>query len=122
MSGASKPLLTTRYGIAESWKLANAERAGAYQVAKRALTSIEPAKLKEEVKKATNGEGLQAVYDSVGLTTFDQSINCLARRGYMVFFGQSSGAPPPMSPGVLGARSMFLTRPGLGDYTATPRS
>jgi NADPH2:quinone reductase len=74
----------------------------------------------EEVKKATDGAGLQAVYDSVGLTTFDQSLSCLARRGYMVFFGQSSGPPPPISPGVLGNGSKFLTRPGLGDYTATP--
>jgi len=52
MSNPNKPLLTTRYGVAEGWKIANAERAGAYRVAKRALTSIEPATLKDEVKKA----------------------------------------------------------------------
>ena len=71
-----------------------------------------------EVKRATGGEGVQVVYDSVGKTTFDQSISCLARRGYMVLYGQASGAPPPMDPRILGGASLFLTRPGLGDYTA----
>ena len=73
----------------------------------------------EEVKSATNGEGVQVVYDSVGKTTFDQSIGCLARRGYMVLYGQASGAPPPMDAQILGKGSLFLTRPGLGDYTTT---
>ena len=73
----------------------------------------------EEIKQATNGAGLQAVYDAVGLTTFDQSISCLGRRGYMVLYGQASGVVPPMDPRVLGNGSLYLTRPGLGDYTAT---
>ena len=73
----------------------------------------------EEIKSATNGEGVQVVYDSVGKTTFDQSISCLARRGYMVLYGQASGAPPPMDAQILGKGSLFLTRPGLGDYTTT---
>ena len=73
----------------------------------------------DEVKRATGGAGVQVVYDSVGKTTFDQSINCLARRGYMVLYGQASGAPPPMEPRILGGGSLFLTRPGLGDYTTT---
>ncbi len=72
----------------------------------------------EEIKKATNGEGVQVAYDSVGKTTFDQSISSLARRGHMVLYGGASGAPPPMDPRVLGNGSLFLTRPGLGDYTA----
>ena len=71
----------------------------------------------EEVKKATNGEGVQVVYDSVGKTTFDQSISCLAPRGHMVLYGAASGAPPPMNPSVLGRGSLYLTRPALGDYT-----
>ncbi len=71
----------------------------------------------EEVKKATNGEGVQVVYDSVGKTTFDQSISCLARRGHMVFYGAASGAPSPINPAILGRGSLYLTRPGLGDYT-----
>ena len=74
----------------------------------------------EEVKQATNGAGLQAVYDAVGLTTFDQSVSCLARRGYMVLYGQASGVVPPMDPRILGNGSLYLTRPGLGDYTVTP--
>ncbi|HEU0022354.1 MAG TPA: quinone oxidoreductase [Dehalococcoidia bacterium] len=72
-----------------------------------------------EVKKATAGAGVQVVYDAVGKTTFEKSISCLGRRGYMVLYGQASGAPAPMNPGVLGAGSLYLTRPGLGDYVAT---
>ena len=73
----------------------------------------------EVVKEATGGAGLQAVYDAVGLTTFDQSISSLARRGYMVLYGQASGVVPPQDPRILGNGSLFLTRPGLGDYTVT---
>ena len=73
----------------------------------------------EEVNKSTNGQGVEVVYDAVGQTTFDGSINSLARRGYMVLYGQASGAVPPVDPRVLGNGSKFLTRPGLGDYTAT---
>jgi NADPH2:quinone reductase len=73
----------------------------------------------EEVKKATDGKGVQVVYDAVGKTTFDKSISCLGRRGYMVLYGQASGPVPPMDPRILGNGSLFLTRPGLGDYTAT---
>ena len=72
-----------------------------------------------EVKKATGGEGVQVVYDSVGKTTFDQSISCLASRGCMVLYGQASGPVPAIDPRILGNGSLFLTRPGLGDYTAT---
>jgi NADPH2:quinone reductase len=72
-----------------------------------------------EVKKATDGKGVQAVYDAVGKTTFDKSISCLARRGYMVLYGQASGPVPPIDPRILGNGSLFLTRPGLGDYTTT---
>ena len=71
----------------------------------------------EESKKATDGEGVHAVYDGVGKTTFIQSISCLGRRGHMVLYGAASGAPDPISPGILGAGSLSLTRPGLGDYT-----
>ena len=73
----------------------------------------------EEVKKTTNGKGVQVVYDAVGLTTFDQSISCLAPRGHMVLYGAASGAPPPVNTAVLGRSSLSLTRPGLGHYTAT---
>jgi NADPH2:quinone reductase len=73
-----------------------------------------------EIKRLTDGRGLHAVYDSVGKTTFDKSLNCLRQRGYMVLFGQSSGAVAPLNPQTLNAKgSLFLTRPTLGHYIAT---
>jgi NADPH2:quinone reductase len=73
-----------------------------------------------EVKRLTDGRGLHAVYDSVGKTTFDKSLNCLRPRGYLVLFGQSSGAVDPLNPQTLNAKgSLFLTRPTLGHYIAT---
>ena len=73
----------------------------------------------EEVKKATNGDGVAAVYDAVGKTTFDQSISCLSRRGHMVLYGQAGGAVTDTNTRALQNGSLFLTRPSLGDYTAT---
>ncbi len=74
-----------------------------------------------EVKRLTNGYGVDVVYDSVGKDTFDRSLNCLRPRGYMVLFGQSSGAVPPFDIQQLNSKgSLFLTRPTLGNYTATP--
>jgi NADPH2:quinone reductase len=71
-----------------------------------------------EVKKLTDGRGLDVVYDSVGKTTFDKSLDCLRPRGYLVLFGQSSGPVPPFDPGKLaGKGSLFLTRPSLPHYT-----
>ena len=72
----------------------------------------------EEVKKGTDGRGCQAVYDSVGQTTFEKSLNCLARRGCLALYGQSSGPVPPVATGSLRASS-YLTRPSLVDHTAT---
>lgn len=74
----------------------------------------------EETKRLTGGEGVDVVYDSVGKTTFDKSLNCLKPRGYLVLYGQSSGPVPPLDPQVLNAKgSLFLTRPSLGHYVAT---
>ncbi len=74
-----------------------------------------------EVKKLTDGHGVHVVYDSVGRTTFDRSLRCLRPRGMLVLFGQSSGPVPPIDPGVLAARgSVYLTRPSLAHYTASP--
>lgn len=71
-----------------------------------------------EVKRLTGGEGVQVVYDSVGQATFDKSMNCLAPRGYLVLYGQSSGPVAPFDPQVLSARGgLFLTRPSLAHYT-----
>lgn len=73
-----------------------------------------------EVRRLTDGRGVQVVYDSVGKTTFDGSLDCLARRGMLVLFGQSSGAVAPIDPQVLNQKgSLFLTRPSLGAYVAT---
>ena len=72
-----------------------------------------------EVQKATDGHGLRIIYDAVGLTTFTKGLNCLGGRGYMVLYGQASGPVPPMDLGTLRNGSLFLTRPSLGDYTAT---
>ena len=72
-----------------------------------------------EVKRLTGGKGVDVVYDSVGKDTFDKSLNCLRRRGYMVLFGASSGPVPPLDPQVLNAKgSLYLTRPLLAHYTA----
>lgn len=71
-----------------------------------------------EVKKLTDNRGVNVVYDSVGQTTFDKSLDCLKPRGYLVLFGQSSGPVPAFDPAKLGAKgSLFLTRPSLAHYT-----
>ncbi len=75
----------------------------------------------EAVKKFTGGEGLPVVYDSVGKTTFEDSLKCLRPRGLMALYGASSGAVPPMDPIRLMAGSLYLTRPTLKDYV-TPRA
>jgi NADPH2:quinone reductase len=71
-----------------------------------------------EVLKATDGRGVQVVYDSVARSTFDRSLNCLAGRGTLALFGQSSGPVPPFDLQRLARKAAFLTRPGLGQYTA----
>jgi NADPH:quinone reductase len=73
-----------------------------------------------EVKRITGGRGVQVVYDSVGKTTFEGSINSLAPRGYMVLFGNASGVVPPVDPQLLSQKgSLFLTRPTMASYIAT---
>jgi NADPH2:quinone reductase len=71
-----------------------------------------------EVKKLTGGRGVRVIYDSVGQTTFDKSLDCLKPRGLLVLFGQSSGPVAPFDPAMLAAKgSLFLTRPSLAHYT-----
>jgi NADPH:quinone reductase len=73
-----------------------------------------------KVKKLISGPGLRAVYDSVGKSTFDKSLEVLRPRGTMVLFGGSSGAVPPFDPLKLSTMgSLYLTRPTLQDYIAT---
>lgn len=74
-----------------------------------------------EVKRITGGVGVQVVYDSVGATTFLKGLDCLAPRGMMALFGQSSGPVEPVDPQILNQKgSLFLTRPTLAHYVATP--
>jgi NADPH2:quinone reductase len=73
-----------------------------------------------EVKRLTGGAGVHVVYDSVGRTTWEKSLNCLRPRGMMVLYGQSSGPVGPMDPQILNQKgSLFLTRPSLFHYVAT---
>ena len=74
----------------------------------------------EGVRELTDGDGVQVVYDGIGKDTFFGSLDCLARRGMMVSFGNASGQAPAITPAELGKRgSLFLTRPSLMDYTVT---
>ena len=74
----------------------------------------------EETNRITGGEGVDVVYDSVGKTTFDGSLDCLRTRGYMILFGQSSGPVPPLEIQTLNQKGgLFLTRPSLVQYTVT---
>jgi NADPH:quinone reductase len=73
-----------------------------------------------EVNKITGGEKLPVIYDSVGRDTFLKSLDCLKVRGLMVSFGNASGPPEPIPPGILAQKgSLYLTRPTLFHYIAT---
>ena len=74
----------------------------------------------EEVKRITDGQGVNVAYDSVGKATFDKSIDCLSRFGYMVLYGNASGPVTEFNPATLAPKgSLFLTRPTLFDYIAS---
>jgi NADPH2:quinone reductase len=92
-----------------------ARAAGAAEVILYTETDFEA-----EVKRLTDGAGVDVVYDSVGRTTFAKSLNCLRPRGMMVLWGQASGAVEPFDPQLLNQKgSLYLTRPSLGAYTLT---
>ena len=96
-------------------KVELARQAGAHDVINYSTHDFE-----QEVRRITDGKGVDVVYDSVGKDTFDRSLNCLRHRGYLALFGFSSGMVPPFDPAVLGVKgSLFLTRPGLNQYIAT---
>lgn len=74
------------------------------------------------VRELTSGKGVDVVYDSVGKDTFPKSLDCLKPRGLWVTFGNASGPVPPFAPGLLAQKgSLYMTRPTLGTYIATPR-
>lgn len=96
-------------------KAAVAREAGASQVINYSTQDFEA-----EIKRLTNGRGVDVVYDSVGKDTFEKSLNCLRPRGCLALFGFSSGPVPLFDPATLGTKgSLFLTRPGLAHYIAT---
>jgi NADPH2:quinone reductase len=74
----------------------------------------------QEVRRMTDGKGVQVVYDSVGETTFMKSLDSLAPRGLLALFGQSSGSVPPFDAALLAQKgSLYLTRPSLAQYVLT---
>jgi len=74
----------------------------------------------KRVREISKGQGVPVVYDSIGKDTWSGSLDCLAMRGMMVSFGNSSGAVPPFAPGILaGKGSLYVTRPTLAHYTRT---
>jgi NADPH2:quinone reductase len=91
-----------------------AREAGADHVILYTQTDFE-----EETKRLTGGQGVHVVYDSVGQSTFDKSLNVLRMFGMMALFGQSSGPVAPFNPAILASKgSLFLTRPLLFHYIA----
>lgn len=77
------------------------------------------ANFKDAARAFTDDKGVDVVYDSVGRTTFMDSLDALKRRGTMVLFGQSSGFAPPLDLGLLQSKgSLFVTRPTLAHYMA----
>jgi NADPH2:quinone reductase len=74
----------------------------------------------KRTRELTAGKGVPVVYDSIGKDTWSGSLDCLSVRGFMVSFGNASGAVPPFEPGILSAKgSLYLTRPTLMHYTRT---
>ena len=95
-----------------------AQEAGADHVIRYTQQDFE-----QEVKQITDGKGVNVVYDSVGQSTFDKSLNCLSPLGYLVLYGQASGPVAPFDPAILNNKgSLFLTRPSLFHYIADRNS
>jgi NADPH:quinone reductase len=81
----------------------------------------DPEEFARKIRELTDGQGVKAVYDGVGKTTFDASLASLAIRGTLALFGAASGPVPPFDPQRLNtAGSLFLTRPTLLHYIRTP--
>lgn len=74
-----------------------------------------------QVREITGGAGVPVVFDGVGKHTWQQSLDCLKRRGLLCLMGTSSGPVPPVDPMLLVTRgSLYMTRPALADYLADP--
>jgi NADPH:quinone reductase len=98
-------------GTAQKGELARG--AGAHEIIVYSQQDFET-----EVKRMTNAEGVDVVYDAVGAATWEKSLNCLRPRGYLVLYGNASGPVPPFDPLVLMKASLFVTRPTLIHYIA----
>ncbi|THX07037.1 NAD(P)-binding protein, partial [Aureobasidium pullulans] len=95
-------------------KLDLAKKAGA-----QVLINYSHEDVKAKVDEVTNKQGVAAVFDGVGKSTFDLSLDCLARKGTMASFGNASGAVPPFAISRLGAKNAKVLRPTLFNYIAT---
>src|SRR5213079_3267092 len=74
----------------------------------------------QRVRELIGGKGVPVVYDSVGKSTFQGSLDCLRPLGLLVSFGNASGAVPPFELGILAPKgSLYVTRPTLATYTST---
>ncbi|HLR56171.1 MAG TPA: quinone oxidoreductase [Actinomycetales bacterium] len=106
-------VLTT---VSTSEKAALSREAGAAEVIR-----YDEVNFADEVLRLTDGAGLPVVYDGVGRATYEDSMRCLAPRGTLALFGAASGPVPPIDPRELElGGSLFLTRPTLRHYIATP--
>ncbi|TMA06742.1 MAG: quinone oxidoreductase [Deltaproteobacteria bacterium] len=107
LTQVAKRLGATVFGTVSTEEKARlAREAGADQVILYTQTDFSA-----EVKRLTNGRGVHVVYDSVGQSTFEKSLDCLRSRGYLALFGQSSGPVPPFNLGTLaGDREQLLRR------------
>jgi NADPH2:quinone reductase len=101
-------------GTASTSKLGLVRELGADSAIDYTTTDFEA-----EVLRLTDGAGVNVVYDGVGRTTFDKSLDSLAVRGYLALYGQSSGPVPPLDPSRLAKKGAFLTRPSLAHYAQT---
>jgi NADPH2:quinone reductase len=108
----SATVITT---VSTDEKAALSKSAGADHVINYTETEFAP-----EVKRLTDGKGVHVVYDGVGKTTFEGSLDSLRVRGYLVAFGSASGNVPPFDLQILNAKGgLFVTRPSLAHYTLT---
>jgi NADPH2:quinone reductase len=97
-------------------KCALAQGAGYFAVIDRSKEDVAA-----RVKEITGGKGVPVAFDSVGKTTFDTTIECLAPRGYFVSFGAASGKPPAVEASLLQSKgSLYFTRPTLATYCSSP--
>jgi NADPH:quinone reductase len=112
--------LAKRFGARVFGTVSTAEKARAAKAAGADAVILYTQKdFAAEVKKLTDGRGVDVVYDSVGKSTYEKSIASLALRGMLVLFGNSSGPVPPIDPLTLStAGSLFMTRPTLFHHTA----